>query len=31
VDTKRNQITSAQFAIDGEVEQGEFARSMIKL
>ena len=31
VDTKRNQVTSAQFAIEGEVEQGEFARSMIKL
>ena len=31
MDTKPNQITSAQFAVDGEVKQGEFARSMIKL
>jgi hypothetical protein len=31
VDTKRNQITSAQFVIDGEVEQCESARSMINL
>jgi hypothetical protein len=31
MDTKPNQIASAQFAVDGEVEQCEFARSMIKL
>ena len=31
MDTKPNQIASAQFAVDGEAEQCEFACSMIKL
>ena len=31
VDAKRDQITPAQFAVDGEIEQCEFPGSLIEL
>jgi len=31
VDAQRDQITPAQFAVDGEIEQGEISGAMIQL
>jgi len=31
MDAERDKIAAAQFAVDGEIEQGEFPGSMIQL